>query len=95
MVKMRKKSHIPAKQELSDNKIVRTFSSDVKTEELKWHWDAKDRIITVLNENDWMIQFDDELPKKLCKNDTIEIKAGVWHRAIKGSTELIVSIQES
>lgn len=91
---MRNKSHVPAKQEFINKKIIRTFSSDVKSEELKWHWDERDRLVTILNENDWQIQFDDELPNKLPKNHQIHIKAGIWHRVIKGSTYLKVQIEE-
>ena len=91
---MQNKSHIPAQQEFLNDKVIRTFSHDVKSTELKWHWDEKDRIVKVLEENDWLLQFDDQFPIKLEKNKQIHIKSGVWHRVIKGSTDLKIEIQE-
>lgn len=94
MVKV-KKSHIPAAQEIIGNKIIRTFSNDVHENELKWHWDEKDRNIRVLNSSDWYIQFDNDLPIKLSHGKELFIKAGEWHRVIKGSTDLKVEIVEN
>lgn len=94
MVKL-KKSHIPATQETIGSKIIRTFSSDVNENELKWHWDEKDRKICILNSSDWYIQFDNDLPIKLNQGKKIFIKAGEWHRVIKGTTDLKVEIIEN
>lgn len=88
------KSHIPATQKKVGNKIIRTFSSDVNENELKWHWDEKDRYVHILNSNDWFIQFDNQLPDKLEKGKKLFIKAGEWHRVIKGNTDLKVEIVE-
>lgn len=71
---------------------IRTFNSTISEEELKWHWDREDRYVTPLNKNDWMFQFDNELPFLL--KESFLIKAGVIHRLIKGTTELIISIEE-
>lgn len=90
-----KKSHIPATQEIKDDKIIRTFSSDVNENELKWHWDEKDRHVRILNHNDWFLQFDNQLPMKLDKGKSVFIKAGEWHRVIKGNTDLKVEIIET
>lgn len=87
-------SHIPAKQELCDGLIHRTFSHDVDPNELKWHWDEADRTVTVLNESDWYYQADNELPIKLSQGKIISIKAGDWHRVIKGQTNLEIMIKE-
>lgn len=75
---------------ISSIEVVRTFSSDVPSEELKWHWDEEDREIHFLNENDWFYQMDNGLPQKC--SGSIFIKSGVWHRVIKGETELRVRI---
>jgi len=88
-------SHIPAKQEINDGVIYRCFSKDVDSDELKWHWDEKDRLVKVLNENDWLYQSDNNFPIVLKKNTEIFIKAGEWHRVIKGSTDLEVHVIES
>lgn len=88
-------SHIPAKQEVIDGVIHRLFSNDVESDELKWHWDEKDRTVTVLNESDWLYQSDNQFPIKLLKDTEIYIKAGEWHRVIKGTTDLKVKIKEA
>lgn len=79
-------------QKLNSNERVRTFKSNVKNDELKWHRDYHDREIQVLNDNDWQIQFDNCLPTPLLKEFLIE--KGVYHRLIKGTTDLIVKITE-
>ena len=78
---------------ISDKISLRTFSPDIMDEELKWHVDMEDRIVEVLNENDWEFQFDNQLPIRM--DGTIEIKIGEWHRIIKGSTPLNVKITRS
>lgn len=78
---------------ISDNVSLRSFSPDLMDEEFKWHTDMEDRIVEVLNENDWKFQFDDQLPVPM--SGTIEIKKGEWHRIIKGSTPLNVKITRS
>jgi hypothetical protein len=70
--------------------VIRTFSSSIDEMDLKWHWDEEDRLVEPLNENDWQFQFDNQLPEKIYK--PIHIPAGVIHRVIKGSTDLIVKI---
>jgi len=75
---------------VSDKVSLRTFSPDITDEELKWHIDMEDRVVEILNDNDWKFQFDDQLPIKM--EGVIEIKKGEWHRIIKGSTPLNVKI---
>jgi hypothetical protein len=70
----------------------RTFKSDLSDEDLKWHWDEEDRIITPLHETDWKFQFDNNLPQSI--NNTIEIPKGVWHRLIKGSGDLTLKVHK-
>jgi hypothetical protein len=78
---------------ISDKISLRSFSPDLIDEELKWHIDMEDRVVEILNDNDWKFQFDDQLPIKM--EGTIEIKMGEWHRIIKGSTPLNVKITRS
>ena len=70
----------------------REFSVDVDPMELKWHFDYEDRIVTLSEKTDWMIQFDNELPKKL--EGEIFIPKGVYHRVIKGSGSLRVTVKK-
>jgi len=76
--------------QLEESVVIRTFSSNIDEMELKWHWDEEDRIVEPLNENDWRFQFDNCLPERIYK--PIHIPAGVIHRVIKGSGDLIVKI---
>jgi hypothetical protein len=80
---------------INENFRLRKFSKDLDPFELKWHQDEEDRIIRAINENDWQFQFDNELPLSLEPNKEILITKGVWHRTIKGSTDLIISIEIS
>lgn len=84
----------PYKEEIYENGIVkRTFSKGVNSNELEWHRDIEDRVVKAINENDWMIQFDNELPRKININEEIKIPKETFHRVIKGSTDLVVEIQ--
>lgn len=71
---------------------IRTFSKDVESEELKWHRDREDRIVTPLGQNDWMFQRDNQLPQPM--DGEILIPRGEWHRVIKGTTDLVVRVQK-
>lgn len=84
------KESFPFKEKIiSKNKKIRVFSNVLSENELKWHQDKEDRIIKVLNENDWMIQIDNKLPQKLELNQEIIINKNKWHRLIGGKTKNI------
>jgi hypothetical protein len=85
---------LPFEQEIEDNKLIRTFLPSVDSEELKWHQDDKDRIVTVIEDGGWMFQKEDMLPNKLLKNQKLQIPKFVWHRVIKGTEKLVVEIEE-
>ena len=74
----------------SEDKYLRIFNPEVSEEDLKWHWDEEDRTIEFLSTNDWFFQFDNQLP--IPCSGTINIKAGEWHRLIKGRSELEVLV---
>lgn len=84
--------NLPFKQEIVDDKIVRTFSIDVENEELKWHRDRENRIVEVLEGGFWYLQMDNELPIELVKGKKYYIPEGVYHRVIKGIRDLKVQI---
>jgi len=81
----------PYIEEKKEGIRIRTFSSETPEEELKWHWDEENRIVKPLAENDWLFQFDNELPFKIDR--PISIEAGMIHRVIRGTTDLKVSIE--
>ena len=85
----------PFTQETFDGKILRTFSSEVNEDELKWHYDLKDRKIQIIKGDNWELQMDNELPEKLTPLKEYFIPKGVYHRVIKGQGDLVVLIEES
>jgi len=75
---------------LGDNQYIREFSSDVDDRELEWHLDREDRIVEVIENNDWKFQLDNNLPQLL--KETIFIPKETYHRVIKGTGNLKVRI---
>ena len=71
--------------------VIRKFLPTVSEEELEGHWDEQHRTVYALNKNDWMFQFDNGLPFPI--KEKINIPAGVIHRVIRGTTELVVKIE--
>jgi quercetin dioxygenase-like cupin family protein len=71
---------------------IRTFSKDVDPMELVWHQDNGDRLIEVLEGEEWMFQRDGELPKSINKGDCIFIPDQQIHRVLKGTTDLKIKI---
>ena len=84
----------PFTQETFDGKILRTFSSEVNEDEMKWHYDLKDRKIQIIKGDNWELQMDKELPEKLTPLKEYFIPKGVYHRVIKGQGDLVVLIEE-
>lgn len=76
--------------EIKDSYVIREFSVDLDSEELKWHRDYEDRIIESIGKTDWKVQLENQLP--IIINNKVFIPKGVWHRAIKGSDNLKVKI---
>lgn len=74
--------------------IIRTFDSNINKDELVWHRDKRDREITVLNGDEWKIQFEDKIPEKLIKGKLYKIKAMEYHRLLKGKKGLTLRIWE-
>ena len=59
---------------------------------LVWHRDKEDRIVESVDETDWMIQIDNEIPKVL--TEKIYIPKGVYHRVIKGTDDVTVKVKK-
>jgi hypothetical protein len=75
---------------LSDNTFIREFKQDTDSGEFMWHRDREDRIIESIDETDWLIQIDNELPKEI--NKEVFIPIGAYHRLIKGSGDLKIKL---
>jgi hypothetical protein len=84
---------LPFKEEIvSDNIFIREFKQDTDSGEFMWHRDREDRIIESIDETDWQIQLDDELPKVI--QGEVFIPMGVYHRVIKGTGDLKIRLQK-
>lgn len=71
---------------IGENEYIREFSHELSSDDLEWHLDKEDRIISPVDPTDWLIQLDNELPK-IIKGD-IFIKKETYHRLIKGTKNL-------
>lgn len=77
---------------LGEKESIRKFSKNSEEEELKWHFDEEDRTVEILENSNWLFQFDNELPFMM--GSPIFIHKGRWHRIIKGEDDLIVKIKK-
>jgi hypothetical protein len=84
--------HPYTEESLGDNVYLRVFSEDTLDEELKWHWDEEDRLVTPIRETDWKFQMDNKLPQNM--EGEIFIPAGEWHRVIKGTGALLLRVHK-
>lgn len=76
----------------NDNISIRLFNSETKPDLFVWHRDREDRIIESLNDTDWKIQLDNELPKVI--TGSIFIPMGIYHRLIKGTGDLKIKLKK-
>ena len=85
----------PFNEELvSENVYRRTFAEGVDDDELIWHRDHEERVITVVESNGWKFQAENELPIYLTPGDQVTVKAEEWHRVIKGEGNLVVEVHK-
>ena len=84
----------PFEQIEKEGKLIRTFTPDVDSDELKWHQDLMDRKVTIIESGGWSFQMDNGLPNKFSNAEQIMIPKFVWHRVIKGDGPLVVEIEE-
>lgn len=83
--------NLPFKEKtIGENIFLRSFNQNIDSGEYVWHRDREDRIIESLSQTDWMIQIDNELPKKI--TGQIFIPKGIYHRLIKGSGDLQIKL---
>ena len=93
-VKMEDDEELPF-EEISEGGIKkRRFKGNINEDELKWHFDKRDRKVKIVKSNGWQIQMDNRLPITLKEGQIIKIPKGMYHRVIKGNGDLIVKIKE-
>ena len=84
---------LPFKEEIiSNNTFIREFKQDTDSGEFTWHRDRESRIIESIGETDWLVQIDNELPKEI--KGEVFIPMGVYHRLIKGSSDLKIKLKK-
>ena len=84
----------PYTQEPAEDGFLRTFSKETDPMDLVWHRDNADRTFTVLEGEGWMFQRDNESPVKMEKGKSYSVDKMVYHRAIKGDTDLKIKVRE-
>tara|TARA_Y100001938_G_C7943980_1_gene355776 strand:- start:196 stop:471 length:276 start_codon:yes stop_codon:yes gene_type:complete len=84
----------PYKEININNKKIRKFSNTLSENSLKWHRDKNNRKITVISGKNWKIQFENKIPFEIIEGCSYNIKSKNWHRLIKGSSDLIIEIEE-
>ena len=77
-----------------DDANIRFFSCKTNDEEFVWHRDVNDRYITVIEGQAWQLQYNGSLPILLEEGKTYFIEAELYHRLIKGATDLTIEIKE-
>lgn len=77
-----------------DSGFIRIFKEDIKSSDLVWHRDRKDRLIEVLNGDGWWLQYDNMNPFPLKLYQYYVIPKYTYHRLIKGEDILILKILE-
>lgn len=85
----------PYYEEHFDKYIIRTFSQDVKQEDLVWHRDHNDRTVKVIYGPKWKFQFDNDMPFDLKPGMEFDIPKNTYHRLIKGDATLQIRIEEN
>ena len=75
---------------VGNNQYIREFNADIDNHELEWHIDREDRTIEVIENKNWQVQLDNNLPTLL--KETIFIPKETYHRVIKGTGNLKVKI---
>jgi hypothetical protein len=77
----------------TDNGDIRTFDNP-NEDDLVWHRDKENRMIEVLEGENWEIQYEDELPILMFVGDEFYIPKMVFHRLHKGNDKLVIKINK-
>lgn len=79
---------------IDNDTVIRTFKEFTDEDDFRWHRDLEDRVVEALNDNDWMIQLEDQIPLNISTGESLMIPMGKWHRIIKGSKYAIYRINK-
>ena len=78
-----------------DEENIRTIFCDVVDSELVWHRDIEERVITVLKGEGWSLQYNGSIPVELVEGKHYRIPSHMYHRVIKGCTDLVIEIENA
>jgi len=94
-------NNLPFKETLLNDtneyiEVIRTFSINSDNKEFVWHLDKENRLIKIIESDNWFFQFENELPFKLINNNEFLINKNTWHRIINNNStkNLIVNIKK-
>ena len=89
-------SDLPFLESLIGGRKYRRMFSASDAEEMVWHRDQEERVVTVESGLGWLLQFDNELPRPLVIDCRYVIPQFAWHRIIpvEGATELVLTIDK-
>ena len=79
-------------KQVGENVFLRCFDHNVIVDELIWHQDREDRIVEVIQSDDWHFQKDDQVPFKLVEGMKFSIKKMEYHRLLRGKNDLIIKV---
>lgn len=82
-----------SEKQINEVDFIRKFSLDLDDEDLYWHKDAEDRIISRISGENWLYQEDNCMPVPI-GDDDIFINKNTWHRIIKGSSDLVIKVSK-
>lgn len=77
-------------KKISENTFIREFKQETNSSEYIWHRDKEDRVIESIGDTDWLIQMDNELPKRI--EGRVFIPKEKYHRVIKGTGDLKIKL---
>ncbi len=60
--------------EVTDKYIIREFSENIDPIELLWHRDDEDRTVEILEDTDWKLQLEDQLPISTATQAALDTK---------------------
>jgi hypothetical protein len=80
-------------KKIDEERSIRVFSSDLGQDDLYWHKDKEDRVISKKYGEDWYYQEDNSLPV-LISSKPIFIKKNTWHRILMGSSDLVIEVNK-
>lgn len=81
-----------SQNKISSRLLLREFSRETPQDHLVWHRDKQDRVVRVVSGSGWKIQFDNNLPVDLLEGKSYRIQKNVFHRVIKGDSDLVVEV---